>query len=192
MKGFPTWLQYWFCVSLVGLLTIATFLFAAKTSQASPTVATSKQIHSIHDSSSSAGIGWVKQTVETDGNLGYDGSLALDTYDQPHLSYVFGKNPPDDDEIRYAWYDGTTWNIEIVDSHYTIGPPSIQLHPIGELSWPRITYAGGDKTPGLMFAYRKIGGWTIEVIEEYGNAWQNSLAIKDNDSACIAYQGTSN
>jgi len=58
----------------------------------------------------SAGIDWVIETVDTDGDAGYRGSLALDSRGIPHIIYM----EPTGLELRYATKTGATWEIEVV------------------------------------------------------------------------------
>jgi len=95
---------------------------------------------------------WLIQTVDATGDVGYDDSLAVDSYGSPHIAYFAG-DPMGD--LRLASRDGSVWDIqdiETVDSDGVVGLfTSIALDPTtGD---PRISYY--DSTNGdLKFAYQ--------------------------------------
>ena len=53
---------------------------------------------------------WHIETVDSYGKVGEDPSIALDSNDHPHISYYGNGN------LKYAYYDGSSWHIETVDS----------------------------------------------------------------------------
>ena len=60
------------------------------------------------------GSSWQTATVDDDFFAGDGSSLVLDHYDQPHISYTDWAVP--DYEVRYAFFAGSSWWIEIVDT----------------------------------------------------------------------------
>jgi len=109
--------------------------------------------------------------------------MALDESDRPHISY-YGNGP-----LRYAYYNGMTWIIEIVDTQvgdaiYT----SIELDSTG---YPHISYfdpAGAPGYSGLKYARKTGEGWEITRVDTTMNTgWFSSLALDSTDRPHIAY-----
>jgi uncharacterized repeat protein (TIGR01451 family) len=78
--------------------------------------------------------GWHNQTVDSVGDTGYHTSLALDSFDHPHISYIDDTN----NYLKYAWYDGASWNIETVDTQ-NVYPTSTSL-ALDSCGYPHISY----------------------------------------------------
>jgi hypothetical protein len=57
---------------------------------------------------------WRITTIDDDFFAGDDSSLALDKWGRPHISYSDWDYP--DEELRYAYFTGLHWWIEIVDT----------------------------------------------------------------------------
>lgn len=55
---------------------------------------------------------WHIETVDSEGGVGAHTSIALDSSDNPHISYYDGTNT----NLKYTYYDGSSWHIETVDS----------------------------------------------------------------------------
>ena len=59
------------------------------------------------------------------GDVGSDNSLALDSMGRPHISYrEFNYLSWYNDDLKYAYWDGSTWQIQTVEwigdvGHYT-------------------------------------------------------------------------
>jgi len=88
------------------------------------------------------GTAWLTTTVDSAGWTGGNTSLALDAQDRPHIAYCHYDYAIDwsyCDELRYAYLDGQSWQIETVDtmetSDHTI---SLELDAAGQ---PHISYS---------------------------------------------------
>ncbi|MHA2406697.1 MAG: S8 family serine peptidase, partial [Candidatus Hermodarchaeia archaeon] len=57
---------------------------------------------------------WTLEVVDSTG-CG-DTNIVLDTLDNPHISYHYGPT----DDVKYAWWDGTKWVIELVDGAFSL------------------------------------------------------------------------
>jgi hypothetical protein len=89
---------------------------------------------------SEAGTVWAIEVVDSSGDMGYYCSLALDSSNNPHISY----HDYDNRDLKYASWTGASWNIETVDSSGDVGRyPSLVLDSTGN---PHISY--GDLTNG--------------------------------------------
>ena len=105
---------------------------------------------------------WEIETVDTGGE-GVDvrryTSLALDSSDYPHISYY---NYTDGD-LKYAAWDGSSWNIEVPDSAGSVGYCSSLA--LDSSDWPHIGYF--DSTNGdLKYIY-----WDGDSWEGLGGSW---------------------
>ena len=77
---------------------------------------------------------WHIETVDSEGDVGAFTSIALDSQGFPHISYYDDSN----DNLKYAYYDGSGWHIETVDSEGYVGWfTSIALDSRG---YPHISY----------------------------------------------------
>jgi len=122
---------------------------------------------------------WSIQTVDSQGCVGEDSSIALDTTDRPHISYC---NYPNDG-LKYAFYDGAQWHNETVDSEGCIVDGSIALD---SNNWSHISYY--DSTEGLKYAFNNGVQWYSETVsEESGMGFSTSIALDTNDRPHISY-----
>ena len=69
---------------------------------------------------SNAGTNWVIQTVDSIGIVGNGSSLALDSFNNPHITYYDSTN----DDLKYASWTGSSWVIQTVDSTGDVGVDS--------------------------------------------------------------------
>jgi hypothetical protein len=69
--------------------------------------------------------GWSAETVDSQGNVGWQPSIALDSSDKPRISYYDLTNTM----VKYARWTGATWSVEnIGPAHVSYaGPTSIAL-----------------------------------------------------------------
>ena len=87
------------------------------------------------------GSGWqTRQIVDSSSNqVGKFTSLALDTENNPHISYYDQTN----EDLKYAYWTGTGWSITTIDSNSAVGKyTSIALDSAGN---PHIGYIGSVK-----------------------------------------------
>lgn len=119
--------------------------------------------------------GWMTETVDASGQVGYFPSLAVDCADQPHISYF--DNTLND--IKYAHRSPTGWRIETIDAeglpgfHIPAGFTQIalQLEPDPDhclAAQPQVAYLAYRYKPydgELRFAKRRNDGWQIETVD---------------------------
>ena len=119
--------------------------------------------------------GWITQTVDASGQVGYFPSLAVDCADQPHISYF--DNTLND--TKYAYRSSTGWRIETIDAeglpgfHIPAGFTQIALRSEPDPDQclavqPQVTYLAYRYKPydgELRFATRHHDGWQIEVVD---------------------------
>jgi len=107
------------------------------------------------------GLTWYTETVDA-GDAGMDCSLALDSAGRPHISYQSLEGA--DYLLKYAYYDGHSWQTEVVDSQGGTGSfTSLALDGQG---LPHIGYARvGFMTGELRYAWHDGNTWHIEIID---------------------------
>jgi hypothetical protein len=107
---------------------------------------------------------WKVQVVDPTLNSGDYCSLAIDSSDFPSISYSFYKDPWGSPEygLRFAKWDGSTWHIQTVESHVSVGPyTSLAIDALGHHA---ISYCDtGNKCLKLA---RWVGfAWIIETVD---------------------------
>lgn len=133
------------------------------------------------------GSGWpgtlIDWTDETEA--GDETSLVLDDSGYPHIAYTWEIWAADTTEqIRYASYDGSSWNITVIDNvELTVSGRSVSL-VLNEADQPHISYTCYD----LMHAYWDGSEWNIEQVDTTGYAKYSSLALDSLGNPHIAYE----
>jgi len=126
--------------------------------------------------------GWIIQTVYSSSAVWYL-SLALDENDLPRIAYYDGV-------LKYAAYDGTAWDINVVDQSGDVGHyPSLAFDSINN---PHISYY--DVTNGnLKYAFWDNGIWNILTVDSIGDVGMyTSLVLDENGNPHISYYDATN
>ncbi len=97
--------------------------------------------------------GWVERTKIF--RQMEDRSLALDPNGHPHIAYG-------EEHLYYAWYDGSAWHVESVDSSAGVGRhAALGVDASGR---PHISYY--DATLGnLKYAHYDGAAWQVRVVD---------------------------
>ncbi len=112
---------------------------------------------------------WDTTIVDQDGNAFSSSSLALDTDDQPRISYLSWNSSIENFTLQFAWFDTSGWHRETIESGLPYADPtSLVLDNEGN---PAIGYFNGTS---LNFARKDGDGWHIEEVNQQG--WAPSLA----------------
>lgn len=124
------------------------------------------------------------QKVDSLGARGIHNSLALDSRQDPHISY-YG-----DERILYASRVDTTWTIELVDSVGDVGYYTSLALDADDA--PHISYfdlANAD----LRYATKVPGYWETEVVDSAGSVGQyGSIALDANGNPGMTYFDNTN
>ena len=126
---------------------------------------------------------WEVQIVEAGNGLGFYQAHAYDPTGKPAVAYSDVNN----DDVRFAHWNGASWDIEIVDAGMNVNTGiDIAYSPVDDRA--SISYGWGK----LKFAHRGAsGGWTITIVESK-NAYNDvtSLAYASDGGAAISYRTT--
>jgi len=135
------------------------------------------------------GAAWQVATVDTGGDFGLVGmytSLGVDSSDHPHISH---NEWAADDSLKYARFNGTTWQNETVDSTGDVGMhTSLALDSSDR---PHISYfdlANED----LKYIYYNGTIWNSETVDSTGDVGRdNSLVLDSSDRPHVSYWNNS-
>jgi len=129
------------------------------------------------------GSGWITETVDSAGYIGwYPTSLAVDAVDRPHISYCASPYYSECTELRYAWYDGSAWITETVDSGVYGGYASSLA--LDAADRPHISYS----STGLRYAYYDGTAWVSETVDWDGHGISGiSLALDSSGKPHVSY-----
>jgi len=124
---------------------------------------------------------WNIDTVDSTGSVGGYNSIALDSLDNPHISYYSWTN----EDLKYAKWTGSTWSIETVDSAGDVGRfSSLALDSADN---PHIGYHD-NTNDDLKYARWDGSAWNIETVDSTGDTGDdNSLALDSSDNPHISY-----
>ena len=123
---------------------------------------------------------WNVQTVDSEGNVGYDAHIAVDSRNLPHISYMDRTIGA----LKYAHYNGEEWEICIVDS---TGDPTGVVETSIRLDsndLPRILYGVLVGTQ-MRCAIYDGSSWAIEPVDGRGHS--SSLVLDSDDQPHAAY-----
>lgn len=120
--------------------------------------------------------------VDTEDVVGSWTSLALDDLVYPHIAYQ--KTNPDC-ELRYAYWDGAQWVIEVIDDEGFPGKyTSLALDSQGR---PHISYFAEDPVD-MRYAHWDGAAWQSEqVTTDLQMGLYSSLVLDENDNPVISY-----
>ncbi|MCK5559180.1 MAG: hypothetical protein KAJ51_01245, partial [Thermoplasmata archaeon] len=115
-------------------------------------------------------------------------SIALDASDRPHISYYNYTN--DEDNLKYAYWNGSAWNISTVDSTGNVGEyTSIALDANDHPHISYFDYTNED----LKYAHWNGSAWNISTIDSAGMVGlYTSIALDASDHPHISYYALAN
>jgi hypothetical protein len=133
---------------------------------------------------------WLTEVVDSTKTVGMYSSLAIDSYDNPHISYYDATNG----DLKYAEWTGSAWDIQEVDKTGDVGKyTSLTVTSTGS---PHISYYD-ETNDDLKYAYYRIlpipAQWVIETVDSTGSVgWDTSIALTSGNQPRISYYDQSN
>lgn len=129
--------------------------------------------------------GWELETLDSEGSVGAHTSLSVDTDYLPHISYLDWDNR----DIKYARYDGSEWDIEIVDAGDYNWFSSLALDSADN---PHISYFSQREdwwSTELRYAYHNGVEWLIQTIDQTSGGYgtYTSIALDSSGHPHISY-----
>ncbi len=126
-------------------------------------------------------LGWQNITVDSHKQAGSWPSLAMDSNNQPHISYYDESNG----DLKYCYWTADRWVEETIDYQGNVGGfPSLALDRYDQ---PHISYH--DYTHhDLKYAHKNGPFWSIETVDATGHQGEyTSIALDSNDNPHISY-----
>jgi len=124
--------------------------------------------------------------VKTLSKGGASNSIAVDSSGNPHISYLDDSNPSDY-VLRHAFFNGKSWQSEVVDSGNVGWDNSIAVDSLGHI---HVSYFKADKGGGLRYAYFDGTTWGITSVDATGG-YSTSIAVDNNNLPRISYVDSS-
>ncbi|MDX1436265.1 MAG: hypothetical protein R3335_05615 [Anaerolineales bacterium] len=135
-------------------------------------------------------IGWHVETF-SDGIVGFAyASLALDSNNDPHISYYSQLSEDSPRTLKYGSDPGGGWQSEPIAEAVIVGPyPAPGVDGSGGLHVSYYDFTSRD----LKYAYQDASDWLVETVDSNGNVgWYGSLDVDDNGFPHISYYDLSN
>jgi hypothetical protein len=130
---------------------------------------------------------WQMTTVDSQGDLGGDGSIAVDAKGNVHISYLDNTNL----DLKYATNVSGSWVTTTVDSQGNVGwNTALVADANGNV---HISYSDPSpilNPPGngwLKYATNKLGSWNVLIVDKENAGLTTSIAIDRQGFVHIAY-----
>ncbi|MDI6884577.1 MAG: PQQ-binding-like beta-propeller repeat protein, partial [Hadesarchaea archaeon] len=150
------------------------------------------------------GSSWSIETVDSAGSVGWFTSIAVDSFGNPHISYWDRYDYYDDiydyhtsskaayktDDLMYAHWTGSSWDIQTADSAGDVGQwTSITLD---FSNYPHISYY--DYTNGaLKYIYWTGSSWEVQTVDSAGDVGHyTSITLDSSGYPHISYHDWTN
>jgi hypothetical protein len=129
---------------------------------------------------------WSLWIIDSDGDVGADSAIAIDSQDNVHICYYDYTN----ETLRYASNSGGSWSITIIDSEVYVGYHSAIA--IDSQDNVHISYFDAMNMD-LRYANSSGGSWSKWIIDSEGElGYDSAIAIDSQDNVHISYSDDSN
>jgi len=131
---------------------------------------------------------WIIQIIDNEDDSGLSNSIALDSKGYPHIAYVHSVySNPYREELKYAYFDGTKWDIEVVDSEMKSEGDNCSI-ALDSKDHPHIVYRsynGYDHY--LSYIYFDGNNWIKDNLGYVDSMPYNSIVIDKEDRPHISF-----
>lgn len=122
--------------------------------------------------------GWQFETIDTTGEVGAFGSLAIDASGRPHIAY----RDTSGNALNYATFDGVNWQVATVDADGLFTSLALTTNGLPAISY----YCYGDRS--LKYASFDGGAWHVETVDDTNDTGvYSSLAFGADGHPRISY-----
>jgi PKD repeat protein len=126
------------------------------------------------------------QFVEPQAYVTYSPSICIDSNDLPHILYYDYNR----EHMKYTRFDGSSWNLEVVESdvYFGINSLTLDIYDVPHVSY----YDSESGVYKLKYATKFGSTWKIELIDELTRRIDatNSIAVDSLNSIHISYFDT--
>ncbi|MFH0975867.1 MAG: hypothetical protein V1874_08810 [Spirochaetota bacterium] len=131
------------------------------------------------------GKSWLKETVDPNRTVGEYSSIALDSNDNPHISYYYHNNNYSNGNLKYARWTGSTWSISTIDTGVNLG--LYTSIAIDNNNRPHISYLDASSNRDLKYARWTGSSWSIATVDSAYIGYDTSLVIDSSGNPHISY-----
>jgi hypothetical protein len=132
------------------------------------------------------GSDWKVETVDSDGYVGTDTAIAVDSQGHPHISYRAINSSTNWNDLKYASWTGSSWEIETLDTAYSTA--FYTSLAIDRDDRPHISYYEGWSGYKIRHATSNGSAWNIDTVDYVsGTITRTSLALDSLGYPHIAY-----
>ncbi len=136
-----------------------------------------------------ASVPWTIQPIDYIGQESGLTSIAIDSFNNPHISYFYYDFNNYKLNLKYARWTGSSWDIKTVGNVISVGG-SISL-VLDSSDNPHISYSDGS-TGELKYAKWTGTSWDIQIVVVNSSNFYSSLALDSSDNPHISYYDNDN
>jgi len=131
---------------------------------------------------------WNIDIVDNNYEAGEFSCIALDSKGYPHIAYShYIEGSPDRCELKYAYWDGSKWNIQLVDDSYIRQGNNCSI-ALDSYDYPHISYEKEDYGKYYLgYAHWDGSKWIKEILDLKDSQLDTSICIDSNNYPHIAY-----
>ncbi|HRQ36813.1 MAG TPA: hypothetical protein PLD25_02735 [Chloroflexota bacterium] len=136
----------------------------------------------VPNTSTATSIWQIDTNIDNAVSAGFYTSLALDSHDNPHISYSQWISS----NVKYAFWDGTNWQVELIENVGSGTSSIVTSLALDSNDYPHISYDYDEEA--LKYAYWDGANWQIQTVDNIGQTGRdNSLALDGNNYPHISY-----